>query len=168
MAAGSPNAMQDMLVRLYDLPSFEAEREQLRGAGVACRRAESYDRSAVLAFVRERWPHWCDETGAAFAKLPPTAYIAVEGGRVLGFACYNATRPDFFGPTGVDESQRGRRIGRVLLLQCLRALAAEGYAYAIIGGVGPAKFYEKACGATLIPGSDPGIYRDMTAPGGSA
>lgn len=162
MGADSPSAMQDMLVRLYDLPAFEAERAQLRSEGAVCRRAESYDRSAVLAFVAERWPRWCDEVQAAFTQVPPTAYVAVESGRVLGFACYNATRPDYFGPTGVDESQRGRGLGRVLLLQCLSSLAAEGYAYAIIGGVGPARFYEKACGAVLIPGSTPGIYRDMT------
>ena len=37
------------------------------------------------------------------------------------------------------------------------ALANEGYGYAIIGGVGPAPFYEKVCGAFTIPGSDPGI-----------
>jgi hypothetical protein len=33
-----------------------------------------------------------------------------------------------------------------------------GYAYAIIGGVGPAAFYEKVCGAFVIPGSERGIY----------
>jgi len=36
-----------------------------------------------------------------------------------------------------------------------------GYAYAIIGGVGPASFYEKAVGAKLIEGSDPGIYKGI-------
>lgn len=87
---------------------------------------------------------------------------------VQGFACYNVTRPDYFGPTGVLESQRGRGIGRALLLQCLEALAAEGYAYAIIGGVGPAEFYERAVGATLIPGSEKGIYRNRLAPEGPA
>jgi len=33
-----------------------------------------------------------------------------------------------------------------------------GYAYAVIGGVGPAAFYEKVCGAFLIPGSEIGVY----------
>lgn len=36
-----------------------------------------------------------------------------------------------------------------------------GYAYAIIGGVGPAAFYEKTVGAILIPDSAPGVYRDF-------
>jgi GNAT superfamily N-acetyltransferase len=110
--------------------------------------------------VNRYFPHWADELLAAFAFVPPNLYLAIENGSVIGFACYNATRPDYFGPTGVLESHRRRGIGRVLLLQCLEALRAEGYAYAIIGGVGPAGFYEKAVGATLISDSEPGIYRD--------
>ena len=42
-------------------------------------------------------------------------------------------------------------------------LRAEGYAYAIIGGVGPVAFYEKCVGARAIPDSTPGIYRDFLA-----
>ena len=36
-----------------------------------------------------------------------------------------------------------------------------GYAYAIIGGVGPAKFYETTFNAKIIEGSDPGIYKGI-------
>ena len=38
---------------------------------------------------------------------------------------------------------------------------AEGYIYAIIGGVGPDKFYASCCGATTIEGSSPGWYRNI-------
>ena len=154
-----------MLVRLYALPPEGGVGARLSDAGIRCRRAESYEREGVLQFVRERWPNWVDEAAAAFAHVPPTMYVAARKGQVLGFACYNATRPDYFGPTGVDEGERGAGIGRALLRLCLDALAAEGYAYAIIGGVGPASFYEKAVGATVIPGSEPGIYRDMLGRG---
>ena len=153
--------MPDMLVKLYELPDYRADCARLAADGVACRRAESYERSAVLQFVKTRWPAWPDEALAAFAHTPPTMFVASEGSRIVGFAAYNATRPNYFGPTGVDPGHERRGIGRVLLLQCLEALAAEGYGYAIIGGVGPAEFYERACGATLIPGSDPGIYRSF-------
>ncbi|MGE3073756.1 MAG: GNAT family N-acetyltransferase [Dehalococcoidia bacterium] len=152
--------MPDMLVKLYDLPDASPEVAALRERGISCRRAEAYERSAVLAFARSHFPHWADEVAVGFGSVPPAVYIAVEKGAVLGFACYNVTRPNFFGPTGVDQARRKEGIGRVLLLQCLDALKAEGYAYAIIGGVGPAEFYQKAVGGTLIPGSDPGIYRD--------
>lgn len=161
MAAGWRSFVPDMLVKLYDLPPAAPEVERLRAQGVTCRRAESYERAAVLGFVKQHFPNWGDELLAGFASVPPTVYIAERAREVLGFACYNATRPNYFGPTGVLESERGTGIGRVLLLQCLEALAAEGYAYAIIGGVGPAAFYEKAVGATIIPGSEPGIYRNM-------
>ena len=40
-------------------------------------------------------------------------------------------------------------------------MKALGYGYAIIGGVGPAEFYEKAVGATIIQGSEPGIYKGV-------
>ena len=52
-------------------------------------------------------------------------------------------------------------IGRALLLRSLAAMRAEGYAYAVIGGVGPQEFYKKCVGAMLIPDSAPGIYRDF-------
>ncbi len=153
--------MPDMLVRLYALPDAATELARLADEGVVCRRVETFERHALLRFVREAFPLWEDEVSTAFAEAPPTVFISTEAGAVTGFAAYNVTRPDYFGPTGVLESQRGRGIGRVLLLHCLHALAAQGYGYAIIGGVGPARFYEKAAGATLIADSDPGIYADM-------
>ncbi len=160
--------MPDMLVKLYEVPDAAPLLRELRADGVACRRAESYERSAVLEFVQRHFPHWLDEAAAGFSAVPPTVFVASEGGRVLGFACYNVTRPNYFGPTGVDESQRGRGIGKALLLQCLEALRTEGYAYAIIGGVGPAKFYEQAVGATVIEGSEQGIYGAMLRPQGDS
>jgi hypothetical protein len=40
-------------------------------------------------------------------------------------------------------------------------MAGQGYAYAIIGGVGPVEFYAKTVGAIVIAGSQPGIYGGM-------
>ena len=48
-----------------------------------------------------------------------------------------------------------------LLLSALHAQRAQGYAYSIIGGVGPAEFYGKAVGAVVIADSTPGIYDGM-------
>ena len=99
---------------------------------------------------------------AALYRSPVSCYAAVDADKqVLGFACYDATAKDFFGPTGVMESQRGKGIGAALLIACMQAMAAEGYAYAVIGGAGPVAFYEKVVGATVIPDSVPGPYRDM-------
>ncbi|WBL36710.1 GNAT family N-acetyltransferase [Tepidiforma flava] len=156
--------MTDMLVRLYDLPPAEPLLQRLAAEGVVCRRPEAYERAAVLAFVRAHFPRWEDELTVSLSRSPATCYVAARDGAVLGFACYHATRPNFFGPTGVHEAERGRGIGTALLLCSLRAMAAEGYAYAVIGSVGPADFYARAVGAVPIPGSDPGIYGSRLRP----
>jgi len=106
-------------------------------------------------------PEWVSECEVAFARQPISCFIAIENGQLAGFACHDATCRDFFGPTGVSPSHRGRGIGRALLLACLHAMAGQGYAYAIIGGVGPVEFYAKSVGAVLIEGSEPGIYGGM-------
>ena len=67
----------------------------------------------------------------------------------------------YFGPTGVRKDMRGKGIGKALLLRCLYSMYERGYNYAIIGWVGPAEFYQKACGATMIPDSTPRSYRRM-------
>ena len=97
----------------------------------------------------------------ALSCHPVSCFIAIEKDAILGFACYDATCKDFFGPIGVAEQARGRGIGKALLLTCLHAMAAQGYAYAIIGGVGPTDFYTRAVDAIPIEGSEPGIYTGM-------
>ena len=52
-----------------------------------------------------------------------------------------------FGPTRVLDEEQGGGIGRALLLRSLAAMRAEGYAYAVIGGVGPQEFYKVCVGA---------------------
>lgn len=150
--------MPDLLARLYDLPESATDVARLAAEGISCRRAESFERTRILQFVGQRWPHWRDECEVTFTQAPPTLFVAIAGREPVGFAAYNATRPDYFGPTAIRADYRKRGIGRALLLQALEALRDEGYAYAIIGGVGPVAFYERAIGATVIPGSDDGIY----------
>ena len=50
-------------------------------------------------------------------------YVAMQGGRCLGFCQHENER---FGPFGVDERERGRGIGAVLLLKCLHGMKALG------------------------------------------
>ena len=153
--------MPDMLVNLLRLPPLEASLEEMRGAGLVVRRAQPWELTPVREFVaREFGAAWADEISVGFARQPVTVYVALREGRLAGFAAYECTRKDFFGPTGVVEEERGRGLGRALLIACLWGLRESGYAYAIIGGVGPAEFYERAVGATLIPDNSPGIYAD--------
>lgn len=155
--------MADMLVRLYDLPSSEKHYRQATKAGIVVRRAEAWDRPRLSSFVdKEFGALWTVELHTAFTRVPPTAYVAMDGRKVVGFALYECTRPNFFGPTGVRPDVRDKGVGAALLFKCLESMREIGYAYAIIGGVGPAKYYEKVCGAFLIPGSERGIYGTLT------
>ena len=151
--------MPDMLVRLYDLPDATSYYRRAEQAGITVRRAQPWERSAFRKFVEEQFSNrWADEAEIAFVRQPVTAFVAVQDGDIVGFAVYESTWRGFFGPTGVREELRGRGIGAALLFRCLEAMWELGYAYAIIGGVGPAEFYEKVCGAFIIPGSEQGIY----------
>jgi GNAT superfamily N-acetyltransferase len=151
-----------MLVRLYDLPEMTERLRALRESGIEVRRALAPEKHVVVSWVRETFGDaWASECEVSFSRLPISCFRAQRDQDLLGFACYDATAKAFFGPTGVLESERKRGIGTALLLTALHAMAAEGYAYAIIGGVGPADFYARAAGAVPIAGSTPGIYADL-------
>jgi GNAT superfamily N-acetyltransferase len=153
--------MRDMLVRLYALPSGDDALAACAARGVTIRRALAPERVAVVDWVRTHFASAAAEVETAFAQVPATCFIAVRNDAILGFACYDVTCRNYFGPEAVAAAERGCGIGRALLLAALHTQRAQGYAYAIIGGVGPAEFYEKAVAAIAIPGSTPGIYAGM-------
>ncbi|MEO1645872.1 MAG: GNAT family N-acetyltransferase, partial [Chloroflexota bacterium] len=148
--------MTDMLVKLYALPSYQDTQSQ---HGITIRRAIAPEKHLVLQWIHTHFSdYWVSECDVAFSRQPVSCFLATMDTRLIGFACYDTTRRGFFGPTGVDESARGRGTGTALLLACLHDMWGQGYGYAIIGGVGPIAFYEKMVGATVIPDSTPGIY----------
>ena len=150
--------MPDLLVNLLKLPPLESTFE----AGLNIRRANPFEITPVRQFVERHFkPAWADEMSVGFANKPVSVFIATRDGHVIGFAAYECTRRGFFGPTGVSEAERGIGIGKLLLLASLWGMRELGYVYAVIGGVGPAEFYQKAVGAIVIPDSDPGIYQDL-------
>lgn len=153
--------MIDMLVRLYDLPDSSGLYARVTAEGVTLRRARAFEKHTVAAFARTFSEKWQSEVEVAITRQPVACFIATRDKQILGFACFDTTQRGFFGPTGVSENARGLGIGKALLMMALEGLRDIGHAYAIIGGVGPREFYEKACGAIEIPGSDPGTYRDI-------
>lgn len=153
--------MADMLVNLRELPPLEPALAHAAERGVTVRRALAPEKPVVLDWVRAHFAPWTAEVEVTFARLPIACFVAVRGQEILGFACHDAIAPDFFGPTGVVEAARGEGLGRALALAAMHALAAQGYVYGIVGGVGPAAFYEKLFGAIAIPGSTPGLYAGM-------
>lgn len=154
--------MADMLVKLYDLDGRDTGKEELLKHDIVLRRVLASEKYVVTEWVKMHFgDHWSSECEVAISRQPVSCYIAVKDKEIMGFGCYDATCRNFFGPTGVLEKYRGLGVGKGLLLECLKSMYNDGYAYAIIGGVGPVEFYAKSAGAVLIEGSHPGIYKGM-------
>ncbi len=165
--------VSDMLVKLYALPDIAPVLAALAQAGIEIRPAHPSEKYIISDWVKRHFkPDWGIACENALVASPVTCYLAVEKSKdfaptsnpydlppekLVGFACYDVAAKNIFGPTGVSEDYRGRGIGTGLLLACLDAMHRAGYAYAIIGQVGPIDFYVKMVGATLIEGSEPGM-----------
>lgn len=149
----------DMLVRLYALHNRDQAIAVAAAQGVCVRRPQARERALLLEWIGTTFSqNWAAECALAFAARPPSVFVAMRQSTLVGFACHDCTRPNFFGPAGVAHDERGQGIGAALTLAALGAMADAGYAYAIIGGVGPQAFYARVAGAVAIEGSTPGIY----------
>jgi GNAT superfamily N-acetyltransferase len=156
--------MPDLLVKLYTLSELEPVIAAQQASGIDIRRGLPPEKHVIVNWIRDTGnAGFASECEMAFSHHPVSCFVAIEKGKLVGFACYDATCKGFFGPTEVTEAARGRGIGKALLLACLHDMAAQGYAYAIIGKAGPIEFYAKTVGAIVIEGSTPGIYRGMLA-----
>lgn len=156
--------MTDMLVKLYALPPQTTDAV----APIIIRRALAPEKYIITGWVNKHFnAHWASEVDVSFANTPVSCFVATEADKLLGFACYDATCKAFFGPTGVAVTARGRGAGKALLLACLHDMYAQGYAYGIIGGVGPVEFYQRTVSATVIEDSTPGIYAGFLRPEGN-
>lgn len=154
--------MPDMLVNLLQLPPLEPLVSEMEAAGIVIRRAQPFEITQVRSFVEKGFRvSWADEISVGFANKPVSVFIAVVDKEIVGFAAYECTRRNFFGPTAVVEKMQSRGVGKALLVASLWGLREMGYVYAIIGRAGPIEFYETTVGATIIPGSDPGIYTNL-------
>ncbi|EOZ97056.1 hypothetical protein A33Q_1974 [Indibacter alkaliphilus LW1] len=154
--------MKDMLVRLSELPNISLVEKELAEEKIIFRRPIAPEKSFVCDWVKEHFgQYWYNETEVAFSCHPVHCFIAQKENEILGFACYEVTAKNFFGPTGTKEGWRGKGIGRVLLIKSLMALKEMGYTYAIIGGVGPADFYKNTVQAVEIKNSEISVYQNM-------
>lgn len=154
--------MPDLLVNLLSLPALDPVLQDMEKRGITVRRAQPFEITRARTFVETSFSvTWADEISVGFVNKPVSVYLAVADREVIGFAAYECTRRNFFGPTGVAENMQGRGVGKALLIASLWGLRELGYVYGIIGRVGPVEFYQKTVGATVIPDSDPGIYVNL-------
>lgn len=154
--------MIDMLVRLYDLPDAGRLKEALAEEGIVIRRCAPYERHIVAEWVGQTFsPKWVSEYKIAMSRQPAACIIATRNRAVIGFACYDVTARGFLGPMGIAPEARQHGLGKAVLISALEQLRALGFAYAVIGGVGPQEFYSRSVGAMPIEGSSPGVYTDI-------
>ncbi len=153
--------MPDLIIKLYNLPDDRPWLERLQTEGIVLRRAIACDKYLVLDWVGGTFGKlWAGECDVCFSRQPVSCYIATRNRKIVGFACYDGSMKNFFGPVGVAEEYQGRGIGTALLLKCLEAMAFAGYAYAIVGDADALDFYKKTVNASVIPDSSPSIYFD--------
>ena len=154
--------MSDMLVKLYNLPEIESLIKKHKDQGIIIRTAMPSEKLDVVEWVNKTFGRgWASECDTAFSRIPVSCFIATENSSIIGFACHDSTCKNFFGPTGIAKKKQGLKIGKALLLSCLYAMAANGYAYAIIGDAASADYYKKSVNAIPIKDSTPGIYQDQ-------
>ena len=97
--------MPDMLVKLYRLPDGSAAYAKLKEQGIKIMRPMTPNKTRVVEWVRENFGDgWADEISTAFTRFPVSCFIAYDENKkkILGFAGYDCTYKDFFGPTGVS------------------------------------------------------------------
>jgi GNAT superfamily N-acetyltransferase len=154
--------MADMLVKLYNLQVNWPNISRLEQQDIWLRKPLGSETRLLATWVEQQFSQgWASEVAVALHQR--TCLIAVQASQVLGFACYDAAALGLFGPMGIVEAHRGQGLGQALLQLTLFEMKQKGYAYAIIGWVGPAEFYERTVGATLIPDSSPGLWQTRLA-----
>ena len=154
--------MSDLLVKLYELPESGKTYAALAEKGIEIKRAMGPEKHAVVAWVLANFSKpWASEADVAFSQTPPSIFIAIKDKAIIGFACYDSTAKGFFGPIGVDQKVRAGGLGKALLVRTLEAMREAGYGYAVIGWAGPVDFFRKTVGATVIEGSEPGVYKNL-------
>jgi mycothiol synthase len=135
-----------------DLTTADLTTADLSTGGITLRRATRAESPALTSWLRAGpWGEstWPEEAAATLEREPPTCHVACRDGEYLGFACHGSVRAGWFGPMGTLATERGLGIGAALLRRCLADMRAAGHQTAMIGWVGPLRFYARAVGARV-------------------
>jgi GNAT superfamily N-acetyltransferase len=145
----------NMLATLRSGQDFRTPAEQaevrVSPCGIRIRRAEPHDQAQVRTWMHQHFPGgWEGEVDMTFSFRPIPLWLAFRNGAVAGFAAYDVNLfQGGFGPTGVEESLRGRGVGAALFLRTLADMQARGYSECEVGWLGPMRFYSRVCGARV-------------------
>lgn len=164
---------QNLRAPLQDNPSLRPEHLAALDAKVAAfgytvRRATTADQKPLSDMVAKVFsPIWALELERALGpalggpaaertpELPEGAAVHVAldpGGAPVAFAAHDGNNRGlgWFGPMGTLDAHRGKGLGELLHLLCLRDVAQSGQVEGgVIAWVGPIEFYARVCGAKL-------------------
>ena len=127
--------------------------------GVVISMVQPNEEEDFLSWVKHQFgERWFETLSGAFQSSSPFIPIlkAEEKGKLVGFAAYDVymNKKGIFGPMGVIPATRLHGVGKQLLYTALHRMKERGYLYAVLKEAGPIEFYEKTCGAKLIPLDD--------------
>lgn len=138
------------LTRPLPLEPPAARQAALARMGVTVRALTPDDEGPLHEWLQRTWgPNWAFEGMLALRRPRPSGVVAVQHGRIVGFAVFDSTRPGWFGPMGVEPGLQGGGIGVELCAQALQAMAERGYPEAQIAWAGPRCFYARKLGAVI-------------------
>lgn len=84
--------MPDLVVSLYSTQLAELK-HRADHVGASIRPALPPELHLVVNWVREHFSeNWASEVSVAFSRQPVACLVAVAGGMLKGFACYDTTR----------------------------------------------------------------------------
>jgi GNAT superfamily N-acetyltransferase len=123
---------------------------------VVIRMVQPNQEEAFLYWVKHQFgERWFETLRGAFESTSSFIPIlkAEEKGELVGFAAYDVymNKKGIFGPMAVIPATRLHGVGKRLLYTALHMMKESGYLYAVLKEAGPIEFYEKTCGAKLIP-----------------
>jgi len=150
--------MTDMLVKLYRIRYDYGFVEKLEAEGISIHKPERNQIQPLMQWIEKLFcQESAEQASLAFLSNPACGFIASEknSGDFIGFACYDALGLGFFGPICILPNYKGKGISRALVLSCLFDMKMRGYGYAIIGNVGPTRFYEDIIKDVAVPDNNP-------------
>lgn len=129
----SPIAMDRSLVYYSIADDAKKTKQQREKEGYVFRFAEDRDLYEVIQFANDKFnPDWGRAIRDGILQgLPLMERLMITRnpkGEVVGFAVYGAYEgiPERFGPFGVDETERGKGLGKIILADILHQMKSEG------------------------------------------
>ena len=133
-------------------PPAASELARIEEAGVTVRRGAIEDADALARHTAKEWSEvWGRETQVAVHRTPPSIFLGLAEGEVVGFAAHGVTRATHFGPLGTVPKWRRIGLGGVLTRLALIDMAARGDRFGEIAWVNEAAipFYSRCANARL-------------------